>query len=101
VVDGSRFTGAGFFLERVLGTVLRDDRGASSHQLVSRVVLVRTPWVSGFFFGFYLRDLLSILMESALADAGVVFICYSGLYFHVFIFIIVLFIRCDLFIYFI
>jgi hypothetical protein len=34
----------------VLGTVLRDDRGASSHQFVSRVVLVRTPRVLNFLF---------------------------------------------------
>jgi hypothetical protein len=39
---GFRFTGTGFFLERVLGTVLHDDRGASSHLLVSRVV-IRNP----------------------------------------------------------
>jgi hypothetical protein len=44
---------------------------------------------------------MPILMESAPADAGIVFTVYSGLYFHVFIFIIVLFIQCDLFIYFI
>jgi hypothetical protein len=41
----SRFTSARFFLERVVGVVLRDDRGVSPHQLVSRVVLVRTPRV--------------------------------------------------------
>jgi hypothetical protein len=36
------------FLERVLGAVLRNDRGVSPHQLVNMVVLVRTPQVSGF-----------------------------------------------------
>jgi hypothetical protein len=45
-------------------------------------------------FGFYLRDLLPILMESVPADADIVFIYYSGLYYHVFIFIIILFILC-------
>jgi hypothetical protein len=70
----------------VLGTVLRDDRGDSPHQLVSRVVLVRTPHVLGFWFfllGFCLRDLLLIPIESALVDAGVVLICYFGLYCHI------------------
>jgi hypothetical protein len=53
VVVGSRFIGSGSFLERVLGTVLWDDKSTPPHQLVSRVVLVSTPRVSGFdyFFG--------------------------------------------------
>jgi hypothetical protein len=93
-----------FFLERVLDIVLHDDRGASLYQFVSRVVFGYDSSGFGFlvlFFGFYLRDLLPIPMESAPADASVVFICYSGLYCHVFIFIIILFILCDLFSYFI
>jgi hypothetical protein len=53
VIVGSRFTGSGSFLERVLGTVLWDNKSTPPHQLVSRIVLVRTPRVSGFdyFFG--------------------------------------------------
>jgi hypothetical protein len=39
MVVGSRFTGAGFILMRVLDVVLRDDRGASPHQHVNKVVL--------------------------------------------------------------
>jgi hypothetical protein len=85
VVVGSKFTGSGSFLERALGTILRDDKSTSPHQLVSMVVLVRTPRVLVLSFGIYWRDLLPIQMKLAPADADIVFICCFGLYYHVFI----------------
>jgi hypothetical protein len=49
---GSKITGTGFVLMRMLGAVLRDDRGVSPHQLVSRVVLIRIHRVSGLIISF-------------------------------------------------
>jgi hypothetical protein len=51
----------------VLGTVLRDDRDASLHLHVSRVVGYDLSSFEFYFFllGFYLRDLLPIPMELA------------------------------------
>jgi hypothetical protein len=77
VVVGSRYFRFGIFLERVLGTVLRDDRDSSLHLHVSRIV-DRIHWVldfCSFLLGFYLRDLLPIPMLPAPVDAGVVFVC--------------------------
>jgi hypothetical protein len=67
VVVGSRYFRFGIFLERVLGTVLRDDRDASLHLHVSRVVGYDPSGFEFYFFllGFYLRDLLPIPMELA------------------------------------
>jgi hypothetical protein len=53
VVVGSWFTGAEFILMRVLGAVLRYDRGVLSHQYVSRVVFIRIHRVLGFVFFFW------------------------------------------------
>jgi hypothetical protein len=38
MVVGSKFSGSGFIMERVLGVVPYDVRGASPHLLVSSVV---------------------------------------------------------------
>jgi hypothetical protein len=73
---GSRFTGMRFILMRVLGAVLRDDRGDSPYQLVSRVVWLGSIEFRVLFsaFGFYFERLLSISIGSASADVDVVLI---------------------------
>jgi hypothetical protein len=65
----------GILLEWVLGTVLRDDRDASLHLHVSRVVRYDPSgfWVLLLSFGFLLERLLPISMELAPAYVGVVF----------------------------
>jgi hypothetical protein len=88
-------TGSGFFLERVLGTVLRDDRDASLHVHVSRVVGYDTLGFAFYFLllGFSLRDFAAHSDGASPADVGVVFLfVHSGLYSHVYYIIIVLFI---------
>jgi hypothetical protein len=45
---GSTYTGAGFVLRRVLGAVLRDDRGTSPYLYVSKVDVIRIYRISGF-----------------------------------------------------
>jgi hypothetical protein len=94
VVVGSRYYRFGNFLERVLGTVPRDDRDVSLHLHVSRVVGYDPSGFEFYFFllGFYLRDFLPILMELARLCRHYILFVHSGLYGHVFIFIIVLFI---------
>jgi hypothetical protein len=85
----------GFFLERVLGTVLCDDRDVSLHLHVSRVVDYDSSGFEFYFLllGFYLRDFAAHSDGASPADADVVYsFVYSGLYGHVFIFIIILFI---------
>jgi hypothetical protein len=77
VVVGSWFTGAEFILMRVLGAVLRYDRGVLSHQYVSRVVFIRIHRVLGFvffFWDFIWEILLSISMESASPMSALYFI---------------------------
>jgi hypothetical protein len=75
VVVGFRFTCTRFLLIRVLGEVLRDDNGASPHQLVNKVVLIRTYQLLGFssfFWVFIWEILLPIPMESTPRMSGVV-----------------------------
>jgi hypothetical protein len=77
VVVGSRFIDLGSFLKRVLGTVLRDDRGILPYLLVSWVIVQDFIRIIGFListFGFYFERLLPISMETTPIDAGVVFL---------------------------
>jgi hypothetical protein len=83
------------FDERVLGAVLRDDRDASPHPHVSRVVDYDLSGFEFYFFllRFYLRDFAAHSDGVSPVDVGVVFYsCYSGLLLFCIIIIIVLFI---------
>jgi hypothetical protein len=95
VVVVSRYSGVGFFLERVLGVVLCDDNGVSPHQHVSWVVLIRTPRVIGFYFffllGVYLRDFAVHSDGVSPTDVGVIFLLlFWTVYCHVLIIIIII-----------
>jgi hypothetical protein len=96
VVVGTSYFSFRIFLERVLGTVLRDDRDASLHLHVSRVV-DRIHWVSGFLFIPFLRVLFErfycpFRWSQPSPMQALHSVVDFGLYDNVFIFIIVLFI---------
>jgi hypothetical protein len=79
VVVGSTFTGTRFFLTRVLGAVLRDARGVSSHPHVSQVVWFVLIGVSGFVY------FLGVLFENFVAYSnGVSPHRYRALYYTVY-----------------
>jgi hypothetical protein len=62
---------------KVLGAVMRGDRGVSPHQHMTRIILIRTHQFFGFSFfllGFCLRDFTAHSDEVSPTDVGVVLI---------------------------
>jgi hypothetical protein len=79
MVVGSRYFRFEIFLERVLGTVLRDDRDASLHLHVSRVVGYDP---SGFEFYLFL---FGFLFERFVAHSDGASPAYAGVVYSLFI----------------
>jgi hypothetical protein len=102
VVVGSRFTCMGFILIKVLGAVLRGDRGILLHQHMSMVVFIRIYRVRvlfSFFGILFERFCCPFRWSQPRRCRRCISYCYSGLCCYIFIFIIIIFIVCDLFIY--